>query len=369
MSFLYKKHFKKTLVILMISVFIFNLAGCKTTGDSPVSLTHFCFNTVIKITIYEYAGESDEKDIINECFGLCNHFEKLFSKTIDESDISCINQSKGKPCQVNHVVSDIINDSLEYSKLSDGAFDISIGALTKLWNMNSDSPSVPSEKEIKNTLKHVNYKNIRCDDEEVYLLDKNMKLDLGSIVKGFVADKLKSYMTAEGVSSAIIDLGGNILTIGNKPDGTDFIIGIKNPFYNNKDIQPKNSLKTINYNANNDEYCAKLAIRDKSVVTSGIYERYFKENGKIYHHILDTKTGYPIENELVSVTILSASSEDGDALSTTAFALGLDKGISLINKTDKTEAIFITRDGQLHLTNGLEISENKNIQLETTTKQ
>ena len=104
-------------------------------------------------------------------------------------------------------------------------------------------------------------------------------------------------------------------------------------------------------------------------MTSGIYERYFKENGKIYHHILDTKTGYPIENELVSVTILSASSEDGDALSTTAFALGLDKGISLINKTDKTEAIFITRDGQLHLTNGLKISENKNIQLETTTKQ
>lgn len=336
---------KKIINIVIIITLVINLTACGLTkSDSTVSLTHYCLNTVVTITIYSYAGEEDAEDIINECFGFCNHYEKLFSRTVKDSDISKINNSHGQPTEVHQVVSKVINDSLKYSQLSNGAFDITIAPLTTLWNIEDDNPSVPSEDAIQEALKHINYQNISVEDHIVTLADPDAQLDLGGIAKGFIADKLKSYMVSEGVTSAIIDLGGNILTIGGKTSDKDFKIGIKKPF-----------------GENNTDYAATVNVSNKSVVTSGIYERYFKENDKLYHHILNTSTGYPVDNNLYSVTIISNNSEPGDALSTTAFALGLKKGKKLINNTENVEAIFITNKNKIVLTDGLEINDANEI--------
>lgn len=360
-----KKYLKSFVIFTIVASLSVSISGCSKKEEFPLSLTNFCFDTTITITIYEYAGESEAQDIINECFGLCNHYDKMFSTTKKDSDISKINQSKTKGCKVNHVVSDVIKDSIKYSKKSKGAFDVTIGELSDMWNVTGDNPTVPDDKKIKEAIKHVGYKNIKCEDEKVTLKDGETRLDLGSIVKGFVADKLKSYMISEGVKSGIIDLGGNILTIGGKSDDEPFVIGIKNPFYNN-DIAPIVN-GNEDYIKNNDEYCLKLDVSDKSVVTSGIYERYFKKDDKIYHHILDTSTGYPVDNDLASVTIISNSSEAGDALSTTAFIMGLKDGMNLINKTQKTEAVFVTKDGKIHMSKGLEQTEDGDVIIETTT--
>lgn len=336
---------KKIINIVIIITLVINLTACGLTkSDSTVSLTHYCLNTVVTITIYSYAGEEDSEDIINECFGFCNHYEKLFSRTVKDSDISKINNSHGQPTEVHQVVSKVINDSLKYSQLSNGAFDITIAPLTTLWNIEDDNPSVPSEDAIQEALKHINYQNISVENDIVTLADPDAQLDLGGITKGFIADKLKSYMVSEGVTSAIIDLGGNILTIGGKTSDKDFKIGIKKPF-----------------GENNTDYTATVNVSNKSVVTSGIYERYFKENDKLYHHILNTSTGYPVDNNLYSVTIISNNSEPGDALSTAVFALGLKKGKKLINNTENVEAIFITNKNKIVLTDGLEINDANEI--------
>ena len=163
-----------------------------------------------------------------------------------------------------------------------------------------------------------------------------MGINLGAIAKGYIADKMKDYLLEEGVESAIIDLGGNVLCVGQRPDGSPFRIGVQMPF------------------ADRSETAAVMEISDKSVVSSGIYERYFEQDGVLYHHILNPSTGYPYENDLVSVTIISDESVDGDGLSTTCFALGLDKGMELINSLPDVQAVFITEDYQLHYSEDFE---------------
>ena len=175
--------------------------------------------------------------------------------------------------------------------------------------------------------------NILIEGNTVTLLDPDMAIDLGGIAKGYMADQLKEYLLNEGVQSALIDLGGNILAVGSKPDNSNYTIGIKKPF-------------------EDDEMIATESINDISVVTSGCYERYFKISDTLYHHILDTKTGYPINNGLWSVTILSDSSMEGDAYSTICICLGFDDALKLIEKTEGMEALFITEDMKLYYSSG-----------------
>ena len=173
----------------------------------------------------------------------------------------------------------------------------------------------------------------------VRLINKDAKLDLGGIAKGYVADKLKDYLKSKDVKHGIINLGGNILLIGTKPDKSNYHIGIQKPFSSTRD------------------YIRIVDTKDKSIVTSGIYERYYEIDGKIYHHILDAKTGYPVENELASVTIISDKSVDGDALSTLIFTKGLEDGMEIINNTANIEAVFITKKGSVILSQGIKDSE------------
>lgn len=336
--------YKKFFCLLILSACL--LCGCKKQPsylDTPTSSTYLFFDTVVTISIYD--NLPDNKDILNDCFEICEKYEHLFDKTNPESDIAKINASSGTATNVNSDTIEIIEDSIEYAKLTNGSFDITISPLTDLWDIRNNKGYIPSDKDINNILKNVSYKNIIIENNYVRLANKNSSIDLGGIAKGYIADKIREYMLSKNITSAIIDLGGNILTIGNKCNNSDFNIGIKTPF------------------SETSQYIATISANNKSVVTSGIYERYFEKDGKIYHHILDSATGYPVENNLYSVTIICDKSEYADALSTGIFSLGLNKGKKLINSLDNVEAIFITNENKIILSDGLQIDKENHISL------
>lgn len=314
----------KTLrVLCAILIGCMLLCGC-TTNKDPISKTGIYFDTVITIKLYD----SQDAELLEQCFAYCDEFEQLISRTIETSEISKINNSKGNPVTVSDTTIELLEMGKSYSALTHGAFDITIAPLSALWDFKNNPGNVPSNDEIQDALSHVSYENIILSGHTVTLLDPDMAIDLGAIAKGYMADKLKDYLLSEGVESAIIDLGGNILAIGNKPDNSNFTIGIKKPF-------------------SDGEMISTESIHDISVVTSGCYERYFEVDDTIYHHILNTETGYPCDNGLYSVTIFSEKSVDGDALSTSCFALGLEEGVKLIKSLDGVDALFVTDDYEI----------------------
>ena len=206
--------------------------------------------------------------------------------------------------------------------------------LTSLWDFTAANPVVPPADEISAAVKKVGYQNLELNDDTLTFLSPDTTVDFGAIAKGYIADRMKEYLMKQGVNSAIINLGGNVLCIGKKPDGTPFKIGLQKPY------------------ADRNETIETLNIEDMSVVSSGVYERHFVKDGVNYHHILNPRDGYPYENGLVSVTILSKLSVDGDALSTTCFSMGLEKGMELLNSMDDVYGVFITDDDKVHYTDG-----------------
>lgn len=312
------------------------LTGCNSKKEI-LSDTKFYFDTAVTITLYD-----SNSTILNECFNLCNKYEKMFSNTIETSEISQINNNSkySKFTTVSDETIELINSGILYGKLTNGKFDITIGNLSSLWNFSSDSPKVPEMSNLTDIISHIDYHNIIINGNDVLLSDSKANLDLGGIAKGYIADKLKEYLKSQNVKSGIINLGGNIMLLGSKPDKSDYNIGLQKPF------------------AADDEVIAVVKANDISIVTSGIYERYFYENNILYHHILDNSTGYPVENNLLAVTIISKSSVDGDGLSTSAFIMGIDKGMELIEGIDGIEAVFIDNNYKLHLTSGLNIKDN-----------
>lgn len=333
------KIIRKTSYVLFIITLILALSSCTKKKDM-VEKNGFYFDTVVKITLF-----NAEEKYLDECFKLCEKYENLLSASIETSEISLINKNSQEG--IYTVVSDetlsLIKSGISYGEISNGKFDITIGRLSGLWNFSSDSPCVPNELDIKKNIEHVNYKCISIKGNSVLLTDKESSLDLGGIAKGFIADKLKEYLLENGITKGIINLGGNVLLIGSKPDNSNYNIGVQTPFASENDV------------------AAIVNAKDKSIVTSGVYERYYYENDILYHHILDTETGYPVENDLLGVTIISDDSIDGDGLSTTVFALGLNKGIKLIETIKNTEAIFIDKDYNIHITSGLNIDESNKV--------
>jgi thiamine biosynthesis lipoprotein len=325
------------LIFLILSL---TLTGCQAVKNifsintTPISKSTFMLNTVITISIYD----SKDETLLDKAFEVCKDYENTLSRTIDTSEISTLNN---RPANQNtFTLSDktaqVLQKGLYYSELSNGAFDITIAPLSSLWDFTSETPSIPLASDLKQAAQYVDYKNVSLKDNQISFKSPNTQFDLGAIAKGYIADKIKTYLTEQGVKSAVINLGGNILCIGNKPDGTPFKIGIQKPF------------------EDRNETIGTMNISDLSVVSSGVYERHFIIDGVNYHHILNPKTGYPYNNGLISVTIISKLSVDGDGLSTTCFALGLDEGLKLINSTADTYAVFITDDYTLHYSEGAE---------------
>lgn len=319
--------------LIPITAFLlsFFLIGCGKP-NSPLAQTAFYFDTVITITLY------DKQDalLLEECFSLAETYENMLSKTVENSDVWNINHSGGNPTTVTDDTLTLLQTALSYAALSEGEIDPTIGSVTGLWNFSASSDAIiPSQKSIDEALSHVGYQGIIIEGNRVSLADPKAEIDLGFIAKGYIADRMKDYLLSQDVRSATINLGGNVLTIGSRPDGSPFRIGIQKPF------APSGTL------------ALSLPAADLSIVSSGIYERYFEMDGEFYHHILDAKTGYPVRNNLFQVTILSKSSMDGDALSTTCFLLGLEEGMTLVESLEDIEAVFFTSDGSMHCSSGL----------------
>lgn len=317
---------KITLSIFFPTVFFLILTGCQNREPEPLSKSGFYFDTAITLTVY---GTEDES-ILDQCLSLCRDYEQMLSRTITGSDINLINLGHGKPVEVHSETAALIKQAITYGQLSGGIFDCSIAPLSTLWDFRSETHRVPSSSKLKSALSHVDYRKIKVNDNTVTLEDPMMEIDLGGIAKGFIADQIKEYLKSQNVSSALINLGGNVLAVGNKPDGSLWNIGIQRPF---------SSAGTS---------IATAAISDQSLVTSGVYERYFEKDGVLYHHLLNPSTGYPFDNDLYSVTILSDSSTEADALSTTCFGLGLEKGMEMVESLEGVEALFVTADEELH---------------------
>lgn len=307
------------------------LTGCSgakssTQTDQDLTYTDMLFDTVIKIQILDPADES----ILDGLKKLCEKYDTMFSATNTDSELYKLNHANGQPFTVSSETANLIQEGIHYSELSGGAFDLTIEPVSALWDFKADKPTVPSSDAIAQAVSHVDYTKVDIQDNTVTLEDPEAGIDLGAIAKGYIADQVKTYLKKQGIKHAIINLGGNVDVIGTKPGGSKYNIGIQKPF------------------DESGEAITSVQLKDQTVVTSGIYERYFKKNGKLYHHILDPRTGYPCENNLYSVSIITDSSTKADALSTTCFLLGYEKGMELIQSMDGVEAIFITDDEKVH---------------------
>lgn len=332
---------KKTIWAIMFIIILVFLIGSyvinkNDTVTTPIQKTAFKLNTMVTITLYD----SNDESIIDNAFKICDYYEKIYSRTLDSSELYILNDNNKRKTNENNTyrVSDELKDLLEYglyySKLSEGGFDITIEPVSSLWGFTSDPKVIPHAKEISSNLPFVGFNKLTLNENEVSFQEEGMGIDLGAIAKGYIADRIKDYLLSKGINSAMINLGGNVLCVGDKPGDIPFKIGIQKPF------------------ADKNELVAMMEIRDMSIVSSGIYERFIETEDEFYHHILNPKTGYSYENDLISVTILSKYSVDGDGLSTTTFALGLDKGMELINSIPDTYAVFVTDDYELHYSDG-----------------
>ncbi len=324
--------FHNLILILVISLI---LSGCNTTAlniNGTLSRADLYFDTLVTITLYDTQDEA----ILNHCFDICEYYENLFSISVVSSDVCTINNSSCNSIIVSSDTIALLISANKYYELSKGSFDISIGSLSTLWTEARANKELPPELSINECMKHVGMENIEflTSDNTVSKNDAAAKIDFGGLAKGYIADRIRDYLISENVNSAIINLGGNIIVLGTKPGNELMNIGVKRPF------------------GKEGEVMYGLSLKNKSIVTSGIYERYFEKDGRIYHHILDKNTGYPADTDLMSATIITESSLDADALSTICILLGSEKALDFINSLDDTEAVLITSNYEILTSEG-----------------
>ena len=329
----------------MYVIISLSLISCRRT--SPLVKTEFLLGTPISISIFEGGNNK----VLEDIFEAVQNIEQTMSvstKDYDSTILLDINkQSKTlhraeyQEYVIPHDIAHVIEKSLYVSSITQGAFDISIYPLVALWGWGSGSEQVPKPEEIKEKLSLVNWKQLSVNKEgslAMLRLGGQQAIDVGGIAKGYAADLAKNMLIERGVTSAILDFGGNIVTVGQKQDGTLWNIGIQEPF------------------EQTGSAVAVLQTEETSVVTSGIYERYFEEHGVLYSHLIDPSTGYPIDNELVSVSIIHKESIIADGLSTAVFILGFKEGLALVETLPSVEALFITNDNNIYISSGLDNS-------------
>ena len=318
----------RALALLLAAACAACLAGCARQEPKKESAVGFYLDTVITLTAYV-----DDVSVLQDALEECGRYERLLSRTVEGSDVWRVNHAHGEPVRVSQDTAAILKTAAEVSALSGGAFDVTIAPVSTLWDFTSGAAVLPDAAAIKAATAKVDYARVVVEGETVTLPD-GMMIDLGGIAKGYIADAVKGYLERRGVKRGILSFGGNIVAIGEKPDGSAWKVGIQ-------DIDRPNG-----------EYMLVTNNFGGSTVTSGIYERGFELDGVYYHHILDPATGWPVQNELASVTLLSESSMWGDALATAAFALGTERGAALIEDLDGIEAVFIARDRSVTCTSG-----------------
>lgn len=332
---------KRRLLLLLLAV-LAALPGC--SGEEQTTRRElFAMDTVMTFTIYQPEAEQIAHSIEKEILRL----EQLFSVTDENSDITNINQNGGAPVTVAADTAALVQASLALAAETDGLFDISIYPLVEAWGFTKEAKAVPTEDTIQRLLPLVDYQNVTITGNQIQL-KPGMALDAGGIAKGYAADRAAQLMQQAGCSGGVLSLGGNVLTVGEKPDGSLFRIALQDP---------QDAAKTL----------GTLSLPGgRAVVTSGDYQRYFEQNGKRYHHILDPRTGYPAENEFTSVTVVTASAARADAIATALFVMGLEQAKEFVNRTEDIEAVFVTKEQQIFYTKGLADSWQKEAEGYTT---
>lgn len=330
-----------TTMRILFAFFLLFIDGCSaeeeaTLLEEPYDQTEFLMGTYVSLRVYDEGKE----EVMDEAFERVAELEQQIGMNIDSSEIAEINAAAGEqPVSVSDDVYELLEVSADYSALSNSGFDYTIGPITNLWRIGFDDARVPEPEEVEAVLPLVDHEKVElnAEDQSIYLTDSDMVLDLGAIAKGYITDELKEVFQDNNVTTAIMDLGGNVVVMGDSPTREDggFNVGVQDPY------------------SDRGNYVGAMNLSDKSIVTSGIYERYIEEDGEIYHHLMNPETGYPFDNNLASVTILSDESIDGDALSTVVFGFGLEDGLEYIDNQEDIEAIFITKDYEIYLSSGI----------------
>ena len=331
---------KRQLAALLLTIFALSLTACGETAAESETRTVYAMDTVMNLTVYgenaAAALESAEKE-------LHTLDEAVLSRTAEGSELYALNASNGETveCGADDILPALIETALAISEATDGAFDPTLAPVLDAWGFTKDLRRVPSADELAALLAHTGRDKVALEetaDGYSVALSDGAQLDLGGIAKGYAADLLRAQLEKEGVTSATLDLGGDVFVMGKKSDGSDWRIAVKDP-------------------GDTESYLGIVSASDAFIVTSGVYERYFEENGVRYHHILDPKTGSPAESGLVSVTVMCKNGAWADALSTACFVLGADGALALRDdlaaQGTNFELIFVTDDGCVLYTGGL----------------
>ena len=334
---------KRKGISLFVAVLILtSLVSCRKSETNRIKENVFAFDTYITFTVSE--GPKSRAGL-DAAIRRIHEIEQRMSATLPESDVSKVNQNAGKqPVQVHPDTFFVIKTALDYAKLTNGGFDISMLPISRLWDLSGDNPYIPDQEEILQTLALVDYRKIKLDEEKntVYLESEAMAVDLGGIAKGYAGDEVVRILKEHGVAHALINLGGNIMVINEREDGSAWRIGIQNPRQEE--------------DAGNVGAVAVVQAQDCAVVTSGDYERYnvqvLEQTGQRYHHIFDPETGYPAKKGIISVTIVTENGIDADALSTSLFVLGVQDALKLANSLEGIDAMMITEDKEIYFSDG-----------------
>lgn len=311
------------IAVLAVDFFLSN------SNDKKFQRGDFAMNTYISQTLYGQNSEEVARLISDETLFLD---QSLLSKTSPSSDIYKLNRSGGNPVQVSERSAEYLQLCLKAAEASEGAFNPFLGALTDQWGFGSENPKVPDKEVISGLLESLENASIEFSGENTVIFDSEAaQIDLGAVGKGIACDEAKRLLdNSKSVSGAVVAAGGSVLTWGQKPNSEPWTVSVRNPFSENQ-----------------SDVIGDLRIEGTAFIsTSGSYERYFVENEKEYHHILDPKSGYPADNELISVTVLAKTGIDSDMLSTACFVLGYDKSENLLNQYS-SQAVFVYKNGDI----------------------
>ena len=338
----------KQIHCLFMITLVCMLTGCRFSvapdkaSDNSSSRTVFAMDTVMELTAY---GENAEEALVQSEQEI-NRLDGLLRRGDEKSEVYKLNQTQGGT--LSEDTKTLIATALNISQETDGAFDITVAPVMDLWGFYTKEFRVPTETELSVALDTVDYRRIHLDGGTVSLED-GTAIDLGGIAKGYLSDQIMEIYRNAGVTSGIVSLGGNVQTLGSKPDGTPWRVGIEDP-------------------DDTDDLIGVLSVTDKAVITSGSYQRFFEENGITYHHIIDPKTGCPAKSGLKSVTVVADRGILADGLSTALFVMGLEAGGEFWRTHDDFEAVFITDTNRIYITQGLQSIFESSSPFEVITK-
>lgn len=327
-----KKSLYLTILLLFTAVFL-SACGKKPSLQEPVSITETRLGVPLTITLYD----SEDKNLLLQCMSLCDQYEKIFSRTDESSELSRLNNGKFSDSngvsQISPRLAGLLGQALYYSRLTDGAFDLTLAPVSSLWDLAFEEKQIPRKTDILGSLSHVNYRTVTLEQNQVQAKDPSVQFDLDLPARGYISDRIKDYLQNQGIKSGKIDFGGDLLYIGNQPDGTPFSAEVPKPFG-----EPGEVL-----------VCARVS--DLAVSICGTYEKYFRKEETLYHSILDPATGYPCQSGLSAVAVFTSSSADSTVLAAAFLVLGLEKGKALAESlVPPADAIFITDKNEVYYT-------------------